>query len=107
MACSKPANSPFPGTDVVQPPYKLGETMRFHQIKSKTGFAKGDDGRRLGEQLKRLQDLYQREMLYNALVGNTLRRHRSKTGVEKAAAGIIVVVGEASFHELTGRRIIV
>ena len=104
MACSKPANNPFPGADVVQTPYKLGETMRFHQIKSNTGSAKGGDGRRLGEQLKWLQDLYQGEMLYHALVGNTLRGHRSKTGVEKAAAGIIVVVGEASFLELTGRR---
>ena len=99
-----PENNPFPGADVVQPPYAAGQQMRFHQIKSKTGSAKGGDGRRLGEQLKRLQDLYGGDMLYHALVGNTLRGHRSKTGVEKAAPGVIVVVGEASFEELTGRK---
>jgi len=97
-----PLNNPFPGSDVVQPPKSEGEGMRFHQLKSKTGSAKGGDGRRLGEQLKRLQDLYGGAMFYHALIGNTLRGHRSRAGVEKAAAGIVVLVGEASFEALTG-----
>lgn len=100
-----PLNNPFPGADVVQPPKAEGEGMRFHQLKSKTGSAKGGDGRRLGEQLKRLQELYGGQIFYHALIGNTLRGHRSRAGVEKAAAGVVVLVGEASFEELTGSRV--
>jgi hypothetical protein len=100
-----PLNNPFPGADVVQPPKVPGETMRFHQLKSKTGSAKGGDGRRLGEQLKRLQNLYGGEIFYHALIGNTLRGHRSRAGVEKAAEGVVVLVGEASFEELTGSKV--
>lgn len=100
-----PLNNPFPGSDVVQPPKSAGGVMRFHQLKSKTGSAKGGDGRRLGEQLKRLQELYGGESFYHALIGNTLRGHRSRAGVEKAAPGVVVLVGEASFEELTGSRV--
>lgn len=93
--------NPFPGSDVLQPPYQQGENFKFHQIKSKTGSAKGGDGRRLGEQLARLQDLYGGEIFYHALIGNTLRGHRSKAGVERAAPSVIVLVGKASFNCLT------
>lgn len=95
-------NNPFPGADVVQPPLKKEQKVRFHQIKSKTGSAKGGDGKRLGQQLAFLQEQYEAEIYYHALIGNTLRGHRSKTGVEKAAPNVIVLVGEASFKELTG-----
>ena len=50
------AINPFPGADVVQPPGQRSEALRFHQIKSKTGSAKGGDGKRLGDQLRRLQE---------------------------------------------------
>lgn len=96
-----PELNPFPGADVLQPPYHQEDTFKFHQIKSKTGSAKGGDGRRLGEQLKRLQMLYGGEIYYHALIGNTLRGHRSRAGVERAAPGVIVLVGKASFNCLT------
>ena len=93
--------NPFPGADVVQPPFEAGGSLRFHQVKSKTGSAKGGDGKRLGEQLKRLRDYYGGEIFYDALIGNTLRGHRSKTGAERAAPGLAVLVGDAAFKELT------
>lgn len=49
-----PATNPFPGADVIQPPLANGRPLRFHQVKSKTGSAKGGDGRRLGLQLAAL-----------------------------------------------------
>lgn len=96
-----PEYNPFPGADILQPPYAEGDCFKFHQIKSKTGSAKGGDGRRLGEQLDRLRGLYGGEIYYHALIGNTLRGHRSKAGVEKAAEGIVVLVGQSSFRVLT------
>lgn len=97
-----PILNPFPGADLVQPPWSESRGLRFHQIKSKTGSAKGGDGRRLGEQLARLQSLYGGQIYYHALIGNTLVGHRSKAGVEKAAKDVVVLVGDASFKELTG-----
>jgi len=94
--------NPFPGADVLQPPWSKRRGLRFHQIKSKTGSAKGGDGRRLGEQLQRLKDLYSGDIYYHALIGNTLVGHRSRSGVEKAAPEVVVLVGNASFTELTG-----
>lgn len=97
-----PLLNPFPGADVVQPPWSKDQPVRFHQLKSKTGSAKGGDGKRLGEQLLRLQQIYGGEIYYHALIGNTLVGHRSKAGVEKAAPSVIVLVGEPSFYVLTG-----
>jgi hypothetical protein len=57
---------------------------------------------RLGLQLKELQTVYGGDIFYDALIGNTLRGHRSKAGVEKAAPGVVVLVGEAAFRSLTG-----
>lgn len=94
-------DNPFPGADVVQPPLSDTVPVRFHQIKSKTGSAKGGDGKRLGDQLKLLQETYGGEIFYDALIGNTLRGHRSKRGVEQAASTVVVLVGEAAFRELT------
>ena len=93
--------NPFPGADLLQPPLSEGEPLRFHQIKSKTGSAKGGDGKRLGIQLEFLKDHYQGEIYYDALIGNTLVGHRSKAGVEKAAPSVRVLVGQAAFKELT------
>lgn len=97
-----PVSNPFPGADIMQPPWSATRGIAFHQVKSKTGSAKGGDGRRLGEQLLRLKNVYGGDIFYDALVGNTLRGHRSRQGVEKAAPGIVVLVGEAAFEELTG-----
>lgn len=97
-----PRSNPFPGADIVQPPWSQERGLRFHQVKSKTGSAKGGDGRRLGEQLQRLHDAYGGGIYYHALIGNTLRGHRSKAGVERAARDVVVLVGDASFEELTG-----
>ena len=98
-------SNPFPGADVMQPPLEEGGQPRFHQIKSKTGSAKGGDGKRLGDQLTELQAVYGGEIYYDALIGNTLRGHRSKAGVEKAAPEVVVLVGEAAFQSLTGSRV--
>ena len=97
-----PATNPFPGADIVQPPLATGRPLRFHQVKSKTGSAKGGDGRRLGLQLRELTRLYGGEAYYDALIGNTLRGHRSMAGVLKAAPEVVVLVGEAAFRALTG-----
>ncbi len=97
-----PQTNPFPGADIVQPPLSTGRPLRFHQVKSKTGSAKGGDGRRLGLQLGELQRIYGGEAFYDALIGNTLRGHRSMAGVLKAAPSVVVLVGEAAFRELTG-----
>jgi len=97
-----PQTNPFPGADIVQPLLSTGRPLRFHQVKSKTGSAKGGDGRRLGLQLRELQRIYGGEAFYDALIGNTLRGHRSMAGVLKAAPSIVVLVGEAAFRELTG-----
>jgi hypothetical protein len=96
-----PYTNPFPGSDVVQPPTKDGENIRFHQVKSKTGSAKGGDGKRLGDQLKQLRQYYAGEVYYDALIGNTLRGHRSKSGVLTSEPQAIVLVGQAAFRELT------
>lgn len=94
--------NPFPGADLIQPPVSADQKLRVHQIKSKTGSAKGGDGKRLGDQLKFLSEHYDAEIFYDALVGNTLVGHRSKTGVEKAAPAVRVLVGQAAFKHLTG-----
>jgi hypothetical protein len=96
-----PATNPFPGADIVQPPL-TNRPLQFHQVKSKTGSAKGGDGRRLGIQLTELQKLYGGKAFYDALIGNTLRGHRSMAGVLRAAPDVVVLVGEAAFKELTG-----
>lgn len=97
-----PFTNPFPGADVVQPPLRAGEPIRFHQVKSKTGSAKGGDGRRLGAQLKVLHQYYGGEVYYDALIGNTLRGHRSMAGVLNEAPQVVVLVGAAAFKALTG-----
>ena len=97
-----PLANPFPGSDIVQPPLATGRPLRFHQVKSKTGSAKGGDGKRLGLQLSELTRIYGGEAFYDALIGNTLRGHRSMRGVMKAASSVVVLVGEAAFRELTG-----
>jgi hypothetical protein len=94
--------NPFPGADLLQVPTRERERVRLHQIKSKTGSAKGGDGKRLGDQLQFLSEKYDAGIYYDALVGNTLVGHRSRAGVEKAAPEIAVLVGQAAFAQLTG-----
>lgn len=94
--------NPFPGADLLQPPMRDGDKLRLHQVKSKTGSAKGGDGKRLGLQLKFLKDHYDAEIFYDALIGNTLNGHRSKTAVEREAPSVRVLVGNAAFKSLTG-----
>lgn len=96
-----PQYNPFPGADLLQPPLSKGDRVRFHQIKSKTGSAKGGDGRRLGDQLRLLEVTYGGAIYYDALIGNTLRGHRSKAAVIAAAPNVVVLVGAAAFKELT------
>lgn len=100
-----PERNPFPGADVVQPPLAAAAGPRFHQLKNKTGSAKGGDGKRLGEQLAKLQQIYGGEIYYDALIGTTLRGHRSRAAVEKAAPSVVVLVGEAAFEELTRSKV--
>ncbi len=96
-----PHDNPFPGADIVQPPIREGENIRFHQVKSKTGSAKGGDGKRLGDQLRQLRQYYAGDVYYDALIGNTLRGHRSMRGVLSSEPAAVVLVGTAAFHELT------
>jgi len=96
-----PFENPFPGADVVQPPTEAGERLRVHQVKSKTGTVKGGDGRRLGEQLRQLGQYYHADTFFDALIGNTLRGHRSIAGVVTASPNTVVTVGESAFKELT------
>ena len=96
-----PHDNPFPGSDVVQSPTKTGENIRFHQVKSKTGSAKGGDGKRLGDQLRKLRQYYGGDVYYDALIENTLRGHRSMRGVLSSEPQAVVLVGEAAFRELT------
>lgn len=96
-----PHDNPFPGADIVQPPTREGENIRFHQVKSKTGSAKGGDGKRLGDQLRQLRQYYAGDVYYDALIGNTLRGHRSMRGVLSSEPAAVVLVGTAAFHELT------
>jgi hypothetical protein len=100
-----PESNPFPGADIVQPPLGERRPLRFHQVKSKTGSAKGGDGRRLGLQLLELQRLYGGEIFYDALIGSTLRGHRSMAGVLRAAPNVVVLVGESAFLALTASSI--
>jgi hypothetical protein len=76
-----PATNPFPGADVVQPPLANTDLVKFHQIKSKTGSATGGGGRRIGRQLKALVNFYGGTAYFDALIGNTLRGHRSRAGI--------------------------
>ena len=92
-----PVTNPFPGADIVQPPTKTDERIRFHQVKSKTGSAKGGDGKRLGDQLRRLRQYYDGEVYYDALIGNTLRGHRSMRGVLTSEPEAVVLVGMRHF----------
>ncbi|MFC3712039.1 hypothetical protein ACFOMD_05625 [Sphingoaurantiacus capsulatus] len=93
--------NPFPGADLLQVPLADGDAPKFHQIKSKTGSAKGGDGERLGLQLAALRSYYGGEIYYDALIGNTLRGHRSRAAVERVAPGVVVLVGESAFRSLT------
>jgi len=95
--------NPFPGADIAQPPWGEGQAkVRFHQVKSKTGSAKGGDAKRLGQQLKLLSKTYQADVYYDALIGKSLKGHRSKAGVLREAPIAVVLVGQAAFLALTG-----
>jgi len=97
-----PLLNPFPGADVGQVPLPSRPTaLRLFQVKSKTGTAKGGDGKRLGEQLALLHETYGADTFFAAVVGSTLKGHRSKGGVLRASAETAVLVGEAALNELT------
>jgi len=68
--------------------------IRLFQVKNKTGSAKGGDGARLGRQLKLLEQTYGAKTFFVAIVGNTLRGHRSKGAVLR----------ESSKYGCSGRR---
>lgn len=97
-----PKRNPFPGADVGQVPIpERPGALRLFQVKSKTGSAKGGDGKRLGDQLTALEATYGAETFYVAVVGNTLRGHRSRGAVEKNSPNTAIMVGEAALNELT------
>jgi hypothetical protein len=96
--------NPFPGADIVQPPWSDERSLTFHQVKSKTGSAKGGDAARLGRQLRLLLDTYGGNAFYDALVGRSLLGHRSKGGVLRACPEAVVLVGQAAFEALTGSK---
>ncbi len=98
--------NPFPGADVGQVPTadKL-LSLRLFQVKSKTGSAKGGDGKRLGEQLRKLGEFYKADTFYAAIVGNTLRGHRSRGAVERESPATAVLVGASALNELTQSKV--
>jgi hypothetical protein len=97
-----PFSNPFPGCDVGQVPLpERPDRIRLFQVKSKTGSAKGGDGKRLGEQLQLLADTYDADTFYVAIVGNTLRGHRSRGAVEGNSPDTAILVGVAAHNELT------
>lgn len=98
--------NPFPGADVGQVPVpERPENLRLFQVKSKTGSAKGGDGKRLGEQLVALESTYSADTFYVAVVGNTLRGHRSRGAVAKASPHTAILVGEAALNEITQSKV--
>ena len=99
-------SNPFPGADVGQVPNVTRvDALGLFQVKSKTGSAKGGDGKRLGEQLRRLEREYGASTYYAAVVGNTLRGHRSMGAVVRESPQTAVLVGEAALSELTGSQV--
>ena len=69
------------------------------------GSAKGGDGKRLGEQLMALETTYNADTFYVAVVGNTLKGHRSRGAVEKASPNTAILVGESALNELTQSKV--
>lgn len=101
-----PKLNPFPGADVGQAPISARpDTVRLFQVKNKTGSAKGGDGKRLGEQLHRLESVYQADTFYVSVVGNTLRGHRSRSAVQRESPNTAVLVGEAALDALTQSKV--
>lgn len=96
-----PVDNPFPGADLVQPPLKMSEPLRFHQLKSKTGSAKGGDGKRLGDQFNTLVATYGGETYHSSILGTTLVGHRSRGGISKVAQDAVFLVGKAALTQLT------
>jgi hypothetical protein len=97
-----PRLNPFPGADVGQVPIPdRPDTLRLFQVKSKTGSAKGGDGKRLAEQLLRLEGTYGADTFYVAVVGNTLSGHRSRGAVASTSPLTAIMVGMAALNELT------
>lgn len=96
-----PAFNPFPGADIGQVPVPASPaTLRLFQCKNKTGSAKGGDGVRLGQQLRRLEQTYGASTFYAAIVGNTLHGHRSMGAVLRESPNTAVLVGDAALEEL-------
>lgn len=95
-------SNPFPGADIMQPPWDDVRGFRFHQVKNKTGSAKGGDGKRPAQQLKLLLETYGGEIYFDAVLGNTLKGHRSMGGILKEEPRTTILVGEAAFIALTG-----
>ena len=48
-----------------------------------------------------MRQYYRGEVFYDALIGNTLRGHRSMRGVLTSEPKAVVLVGNAAFRELT------
>ena len=98
-----PLTNPFPGADLAQVPSRADadQRLRLFQVKSKTGTTKGGDGARLGRQLHRLEQYYNAATFFVAIVGNTLKGHRSRTAVQRESPGTVVLVGARALRELT------
>lgn len=94
-----PILNPYPGADA-----RL-EQVEFYQIKNKTGSAKGGDGKRLGEQLRQLGQNYPgSKRFYVAMIGRSLKGHRSMGAVIREDPEAEVLVGLAAFQQLGTHR---
>jgi len=94
-----PELNPYPGIDI-----RL-EDAELYQLKNKTGSAKGGDGVRLGRQLRALKEHYpDSRRYYAAVLGNTLRGHRSMTAVLRADPEAEVLAGLATLQQIGAHR---
>lgn len=94
-----PTKNPYPGADA-----RLGH-KEFHQIKNKTGSAKGSDGEKLGRQFKQLAEKYPgSQRYYTSMLGKTLAGHRSMGAFLRKDPQAEVLVGLAAFQQLGGHR---
>ena len=96
-----PWSNPFPGADVGQVPLpEKPNAIRLFQVKNKTGSASGSQAVRLGNQLNLLEQTYGAQTFYIAVVGNTLRGHRSMGAVKRVSPETAVLVGRTALREI-------
>lgn len=91
--------------DPVENPYLGADARRdeseFFEIKNKTGSEKGSGGRKIGEQMQKLGEVYDgSERYYTSVIGQTLKGHRSKGAAEREDPELEVLVGLTTIQKI-------